>query len=88
MNFLTNLVHFRYGIAVVQEKSLPATQKPLRAGVWLGWQDLNLRNDGVKVRCLTPWLQPNVKHGIAATGIFGVEDGIRTHGLQCHKLAL
>ena len=25
---------------------------------WLGWQDLNLRNHGVKVRCLTPWLQP------------------------------
>ena len=28
---------------------------------WLGWRDLNARNDGVKVRCLTPWLQPNDK---------------------------
>ena len=28
---------------------------------WLGWRDSNARNDGVKVRCLTPWLQPNDK---------------------------
>ena len=25
---------------------------------WLGWRDSNLRNDGVKVRCLTTWRQP------------------------------
>ena len=25
---------------------------------WLGWLDSNQRNDGVKVRCLTPWLHP------------------------------
>ena len=42
-------------------KNLPSRAKPPRAGFWLGWQDLNLRNDGVKVRCLTPWLQPNIK---------------------------
>ncbi len=26
---------------------------------WLGWKDLNPRNDGVRVRCLTPWRHPN-----------------------------
>ena len=30
---------------------------------WLGWLDLNQRNDGVKVRCLTPWRQPNIQYG-------------------------
>lgn len=28
------------------------------SGWWLGWMDSNHRNDGVKVRCLTAWLQP------------------------------
>ena len=28
---------------------------------WLGWLDSNQRDDGVKVRCLTSWLQPNKK---------------------------
>ena len=28
---------------------------------WLGWQDSDLRNDGVKVRCLTTWLHPNIQ---------------------------
>ena len=54
--------------------------------------------DGVKVRCLTAWLHPNKKEfrsdmrtiqgcpHIAYS--YGVEDGTRTHGLQCHKLAL
>ena len=27
--------------------------------VWLGWRDLNPRNVGVRVRCLTAWLHPN-----------------------------
>ena len=27
---------------------------------WLGWRDSNPRDDGVKVRCLTAWLQPNI----------------------------
>ena len=46
---------------------------------WLGWVDSNYRNARVKVWCLTAWLQPNIKYS-------GVEDGTRTHGLQCHKL--
>ncbi len=28
--------------------------------VWLGWKDLNPRNNGVRVRCLTTWRHPNV----------------------------
>ena len=28
--------------------------------IWLGWRDSDARNDGVKVRCLTAWLQPNI----------------------------
>ena len=28
---------------------------------WLGWRDSNPRDDGVKVRCLTAWRQPNVQ---------------------------
>ena len=27
---------------------------------WLGWRDSNPRDDGVKVRCLTAWRQPNI----------------------------
>ncbi len=27
---------------------------------WLGWRDSNPRDDGVKVRCLTAWRQPNM----------------------------
>ena len=27
---------------------------------WLGWKDSNLRNDGVRVRCLTTWRHPNI----------------------------
>ena len=27
---------------------------------WLGWKDLNPRNDGVRVHCLTAWLHPNI----------------------------
>ncbi len=45
------------------KKTCPIAQTAFRAGFWLGWQDLNLRNDGVKVRCLTPWLQPIAKCG-------------------------
>ena len=36
---------------------------------WLGWRDSNARNDGVKVRCLTPWLQPNEKGRKAGTAL-------------------
>ncbi len=68
----------------------------LKGRQWLGWRDLNARDDGVKVRCLTPWLQPNDKRAArrrnspsCATSIsYGVEDGTRTHGLQSHNLAL
>ena len=28
---------------------------------WLGWRDSNPRDDGVKVRCLTAWRQPNMQ---------------------------
>ena len=27
---------------------------------WLGWKDLNPRNDGVRVHCLTAWLHPSI----------------------------
>ena len=40
---------------------------------WLGWMDSNHRNDGVKVRCLTTWLQPNIKKEN------GVDSESRTH---------
>ena len=29
--------------------------------IWLGWQDSNLRNDRVKVYCLTTWRHPNIE---------------------------
>ena len=32
-------------------------QEPL---IWLGWKDLNPRNDGVRVHCLTAWLHPSL----------------------------
>ena len=32
----------------------------LGAFTWLGWRDSNPRDDGVKVRCLTPWLHPKI----------------------------
>ena len=28
--------------------------------VWQGWQDLNLRNAGIKIQCLTAWLHPYI----------------------------
>ncbi len=27
---------------------------------WLGWKDLNPRNNGVRVRCLTAWRHPSI----------------------------
>ena len=30
------------------------------ASRWLGWKDLNPRNDGARTRCLTPWLHPSI----------------------------
>ena len=45
---------------------------------WLGWQDSNLRNAGVKVLCLTTWLHPSI----------GVDIGTRTLDNQNHNLAL
>ena len=60
---------------------------------WLGWRDSNPRDDGVKVRCLTAWRQPSMENTepnftIKLRVPCGVEDGIRTHGLQSHNLAL
>ena len=40
-------------------------------------------NDGVKVRCLTAWLHPNIEFKKG-----GVDDGTQTHDLQSHNLAL
>lgn len=75
-----------------RKRCLSTNQAREQAAFWLGWQDLNLRNNGVKVRCLTAWLQPNVKRetiNFAPRHLLnGVEDGIRTHDLQCHRLAL
>ena len=31
------------------------------APTWLGWLDSDQRDDGVKVRCLTTWRQPNIQ---------------------------
>ncbi len=60
---------------------------------WLGWRDSDPRDDGVKVRCLTAWLQPNIYFVIKYAHsmnygriLYGVEGGIRTHGLQSHNL--
>ncbi len=52
-----------------------------------------LTGDGVKVRCLTAWRQPNMTirsliSRIKLRTFGGVEDGTRTHGLQSHNLAL
>ena len=44
-----------------------------------GLARFELAHARVKVWCLTAWLQPII--------LYGVEDGTRTHGLQCHKLA-
>ena len=27
--------------------------------IWLGWKDLNPRNGGVRIHCLTAWLHPS-----------------------------
>ena len=39
-----------------------APQLCIKIGVliWLGWKDLNPRNNGVRVRCLTTWRHPNI----------------------------
>ena len=54
-----------------------------------GFEPANAR---VKVWCLTPWLQPNrettAMKAIAAVKNYGVDNEIRTHGLQSHNLAL
>ncbi len=51
---------------------------------------------GVKVPCLTAWRRPNILFytkirkalGFAYNSLNGVADGIRTHDLQGHNLAL
>ena len=60
-----------------------ATPQRLGLKIWLGWQDSNLRNDRVKVYCLTAWLHPK-----DVFKINGVEGGSRTHDLKIHNLAL
>ena len=47
----------------VTKKECPERDLRVEALNWLGWLDLNQRNDGVKVRCLTPWRQPNIEYG-------------------------
>ena len=34
---------------------------------WLGWKDLNPRNDGVRVHCLTAWLHPSLFYHLYQT---------------------
>ena len=53
-----------------------------RVFTWLGWRDSNPRDDGVKVRCLTAWRQPNIAYGglkksplSVQWGFYGVNDG-------------
>ena len=36
---------------------------------WLGWKDLNPRNDGARTRCLTPWLHPSIQNKKKTTEI-------------------
>ncbi len=47
---------------------------------------------GVKVPCLTAWRRPNIKirkaEALRNGTLNGVADGIRTHDLQGHNLAL
>ena len=47
-------------------------------------------NVAVKVRCLTAWLHPYKNNALAKTtnAQFGVDNRIRTDGLQGHNLAL
>ena len=47
-----------YHLATPQCKSRSSIPEKID---WLGWQDSNLRNDRVKVYCLTAWLHPNIK---------------------------
>ena len=44
---------------ILLKKGLCKTQSPF---FWLGWRDSNPRGDGVKVRCLTAWRQPNIRY--------------------------
>ncbi len=37
---------------------------------WLGWRDSDPRDDGVKVRCLTAWLQPNMNLDIEKAALY------------------
>ena len=65
--FINVLRHFTAQRAVSQiprgfillKKGLCKTQSPF---FWLGWRDSNPRGDGVKVRCLTAWRQPNIRY--------------------------
>ena len=45
---------------LTKKEECPERDLRVEALDWLGWLDLNQRNDGVKVRCLTPWRQPNI----------------------------
>ena len=54
--------------------------------VWLGRQDSNLANAGVKVPCLAAWRHPiAIRQQVKKNG---VSDGGRTHAFQSHNLAL
>ncbi len=37
---------------------------------WLGWLDSDQRDDGVKVRCLTTWRQPNIQLYLCPNNLF------------------
>ena len=59
-----DLLRKRRGVATCVRsdfyKKIRASDTKL-APTWLGWLDSDQRDDGVKVRCLTTWRQPNIQ---------------------------
>ena len=71
--FKINLVHYK-------NRKINDYFNDFTVCILVGLARFELAHARVKVWCLTAWLHPNIK-------LHGVEDGTRTHGLQCHKLA-
>ena len=55
--------------------------------LWLGWKDLNPRNGGPRIRCLTTWRHPNKETARKNKRLYGLSDKIRTCGLYHPKVA-
>ena len=91
--FLGRQVRTRCVLILAKIKNRPLLRSNLF--FWLGRRDSDPRDAGVKVLCLTAWRRPNVEVIVKTPTVFltmgesllyGVEGGIRTHGLQSHNL--